>query len=97
MHVLEFVPLLTTIFYCSFYPIYFRALKGKLSSEGFWKVWFLAPLLVILAFSPNLELFLIFIPPALAALYLILKGRIALVSAIELVLAGLETFLYLKA
>ena len=97
MHAFDLIPLLTTVFYYASYPAYSKLLKGKLSSEGFWKVWFFAPLIVILSFSPGLFSLLIFVPLALAIVYFIIKGKMALAGALELALACLETFLYLKA
>ena len=97
MQLFGLVPLVVTAFYLAFYPVYKKLLDGKLSSPGFWKVWFVAPLLVILSYSYDLTFFLLVLLPSLAVIYFILKNNFHMAAFVEAVLAGLETFLYLKA
>lgn len=97
MQLLGLVPLMVTVFYLAFYPLYKKLLEGKLSSPGFWKVWFIAPLLVILSYSYDLTFFLLTLLLSLVVTYFISKSDFRMVAIVEAVLAGLETFLYLKA
>ena len=96
MQLFGLVPLVVTAFYLAFYPVYKRLLNGKLSSSGFWKVWFVAPLLVILSFSYDLMFFLFSLLLSIVATYFILKNNFQMAAIVEALVASLETFLYLK-
>ncbi len=102
MQLLELVPVFVSLFYLMAYPAYSKALKGKLSSERFFtRVWLLAPLLVIWAYSYDLVIFVIVFVLSLPILYFFvikdhsyLDKRLGLLA--ELALSVLEAFLYYR-
>jgi hypothetical protein len=93
------IPLTVSLFYALAYPAYRRVLEHKLSSQAFWRVWLLAPLLVIWAYSPSLIAFLLLLLTSVLLLYVgVLKRggleKVGAVLLVEVVLALIETFLY---
>jgi hypothetical protein len=93
------IPLTVSLFYALAYPAYKRVLEHKLSSQAFWRVWLLAPLLVIWAYSPSLITLLLLLLPSVPLLYVgVLKRgdleKVGAVLLVEVVLALVETFLY---
>ncbi len=102
MRLLELIPIFVSLFYLVAYSAYSKALKGKLSSERFFsRVWLLAPLLVIWAYSSDLLTFIIIFALSLPILYFFvikdhsyLDKRLGLLA--EVALSVLEAFLYYR-